>query len=372
MVQGRVRSGRSRATGSTAPGRGDVVVLGVGPVASSVTAWLEEHSGRSVRALDELAEDDPQGALAGADVVVLVAHAGDLRLSWAVPAEDRRAHAVGQARLVVGAARDAGVQHLVAVTSAMVHGAAPQRPVIHDGDELLGHGSGRRPVRRTGDAPDDGLREGIVGDLLAVEEVLERAARRRSPLVTVLRPAGMVGPGLDTLLTRHFEAPRLLSVRGVERTWQLVHVDDVAAAVALVVEQRLTGPLTVGAPDELTAREVEEAAGMRRVELAAATAFGTAERLHRVGALPAPASELAYAVYPWTVASDGLTAAGWEPRWSTAQCLDVLLVGVQGRIALAGRRFGARDAAALGAAGAAVALLGTAAVLRQARGRRRG
>ena len=71
---------------------------------------------------------------------------------------------------------------------------------------------------------------------------------------------------------------------------------------------------------------------MRRVELAAATAFGTAERLHRVGVLPAPASELAFVVYPWTVAADRLRAAGWEPRWSSAACLDVLLEGVQGRL----------------------------------------
>ena len=49
---------------------------------------------------------------------------------------------------------------------------------------------------------------------------------------------------------------------------------------------------------------------MRRIELAAATAFGTAERLHRVGVLPAPASELAFVVYPWTVAADRLRRGG--------------------------------------------------------------
>ena len=46
------------------------------------------------------------------------------------------------------------------------------------------------------------------------------------------------------------------------------------------------------------------------------------------------------------------------------------LVVIRGRHAVAGRRVDRRDAA-MGAAGAAVALLGTAAVLRQARERRR-
>ncbi|GEA86126.1 NAD-dependent dehydratase [Cellulomonas cellasea] len=372
MVQREVRSGRSGARGGDAV-PGELVVVGVGPVATALDGWLSANGPRVVRRLDAVPEQEPHAALAGAEVVVLVAHGGDLQAAWAVPAEERRAEAVAHAARVVSAAREAGVRHLVAVSSAMVHGAAPDRPTIHDGDPILGHGSGAgRSLRRTGEAPDDGLRDGVVGDLLAVEAVLARAARRRSPLVTVLRPAALVGPGLDTLLTRHFEAPRLLTVRGVERCWQFVHVDDLASAVATAVDARLTGPLTVGAADELSAREVEAAAGMRRVELAAATAFGTAERLHRVGVLPAPGAELAYAVYPWSVASDGLRAAGWEARWTTAECLDVLLVAVQGRIALAGRRFGARDAAALGAAGAAVALIGTAAVLKQARGRRRG
>lgn len=258
---------------------------------------------------------------------------------------------------MLAGARAARVPHVVAITSAMVHGAAPRQAPLADDAPLIS-------AAEAGD--------GVVGDLLAVEALLGRAARRRSgPLVTVLRPAAVVGPAVDTMLTRHFEAPRLLTVRGVEREWQFTHVDDVGSAVALVLDQRLRGQFTVGHPDVLTAREVEAAAGMRRIELAAVTAFGAAERLHRVGALPAPASELAYTVYPWTVTGAGLLAAGWEPRWSATQCLDVLLEGVQGRTALAGRRLGARDAAAVGAAGAAVAMIGTAAVWRRARARRR-
>jgi UDP-glucose 4-epimerase len=239
----------------------------------------------------------------------------------------------------------------------VVHGAWPDRPVVRDGD----------PVHRDGDEQQDGL----VGDLLAVEAVVARSGRRKTPLLTVLRPAALVGAGVDTFVTRHFEAPRLLTVRGAARQWQFVHVEDLGTAARFAVEHAMTGALTVGAVDVLDPGQVETAAGMRRVELAATTAFGTAERLHRVGVLPAPAAELAFVVYPWTVAADRLRAAGWEARWSSAACLDVLLEGVQGRVAVAGRRLGTRDAAALGAAGAAVAVIGTAAVWRQARARRR-
>ncbi|MFC0714363.1 NAD-dependent epimerase/dehydratase family protein [Cellulomonas biazotea] len=369
MVSGQVRSGRT--AGGRRAGRDDVtdggtehagadgrapdrvVVVGTGPVATAVRAAWED-----ARAVDELPEQEPQSALVGADVVVLVAHTGDLALQAGPSPRDRQAAAVAQAQHVLAAARAVGVRHVVVVGSAVVHGAAPDRPVVHDRD----------PLPRSTDAPRDGL----VAELVAVEAVVARAARRRTPLVTVLRPAALVGPGVDTFVTRHFEAPRLLTVRGAVRQWQFVHVDDVASAARFAVEHGLTGALTVGAIDVLSPSQVEAAAGMRRVELAPTTAFGTAERLHRVGVLPAPASELAFVVYPWTVASDRLLAAGWTPRWSSPECLDVLLEGVQGRVAVAGRRVGSRDAAALGAAGAAVALIGTAAVWRQARARRHG
>ncbi|WP_307844955.1 nucleoside-diphosphate sugar epimerase [Actinotalea solisilvae] len=363
-VSGPLRSGRSGAPDGATPA-GDVVVVGGGPIATAVVNRLAAagagNGSGTVRALPDLPERSPGSALAGARVVVLVADPADLSAAPSgtgpgSPAE-RRAAAVALAQRTVAGARAARVEQVVAVTSAMVHGAAPDRPVIHDDDAPL-----------TTPGP------GLVGDLVAVESVLARAAAKRgprAPRVVVLRPAAVVGPGVDTLVTRHFAAPRLLVVRGVERPWQLVHVDDVASAVEVAVRERWSGAATVAAEPVLHPDEVVRVAGMRRIELAAVTAFGTAERLHRVGVLPAPAEELAFTVYPWTVDPARLRAAGWEPAHDARACLDVLIAGVRGRVALGGRQVDGRDVA-LGAAGAAVALLGTAAVWKQARTRRYG
>ena len=359
-----VRSGRSpqRGAGSAdaaalstedgADGVDDVVVVGRGPVARAVAAGWPGV----VRTIDELPVHGARLTLVGASVVVLVGHSGEQEVVGTRGQWDRQADVVAHTQRTLAAARAVGVRHLVAISSAAVHGAWPDRAEIHDADPVA--------------AVDEASRDGLVGDLLAMEAVLERGTRRARPLITILRPAALAGPGVDTFVTRHFEAPRLLTVRGATREWQFVHVEDLASAVRFAVEHQLTGTLTVGAADVLTPEQVERAAGMRRIELAATTAFGTAERLHRVGVLPSPAAELAFVVYPWTVASDGLRAAGWAPLWTSATCLDVLLEGVQGRLAVAGRRLGTRDAAAIGAAGAAVAFLGTAAVWRQARARR--
>lgn len=342
-MTGKVRSGRT----------GGVVVVGRGPLADAVTAWLVEHPVVSggARAVADLPVVGAAEELGEAAAVVLVADDADLRAVRTGGPQERRDVLVALAQRTVAAAREAGVPRLVAITSAMVHGAAPGRAVIGDAE-----------------VPPTELPEGQVGDLVAVESVLARAAARSAgPTVLVLRPAAVVGPGVDTLVTRHFAAPRLLTVRGAERPWQMVHVDDVASAVALAIEQGWSGAATVGA-GTLEARQVERLAGMRRVELAAVAAFGIAERLHRVGVLPVPAAEMAFVVYPWSVEPARLLEAGWSPVHDAEDCLRVLLDGVRGSLALAGRQVAGRDMA-LGAAGAAVALLGTAAAWRQARAR---
>ncbi len=290
-------------------------------------------------------------ALAGVDAVVWVAAPADLQAALAARTAARRDRTVRIAQTLATATAAAGASRLVVVTSATVYGARADNPV---------------PL--TEDAPLRAVRDlGVVGDLLAVEEVIQQARGVHPGLeYTVVRPAAVVGPGIDTVLTRHFEAPRLLAVKGAAPAWQFCHVDDLAAAVVTVLTHGLGPVVTVGAEGWLTQHEVEVLTGMRRVELTEAVALGTASRLHRVGILPAPASELTYAVYPWAVDSRTLRAAGWRPAYDNTTCVGVLLDSIKGRHALGARRVNRKEAA-LGAASAAVALVGTAAALRRAK-----
>jgi nucleoside-diphosphate-sugar epimerase len=301
----------------------------------------------------DVASPEVADSLAGADVVVHLAAADDLATVLGLPATERRVRAVRAAQAVTTAAAAVGVQRLIVVTTAMVFGARPDNPVPLS-DDAVGRAD-----------PDDGL----IGDLLEVERVLERTPRVHPGLsLTVIRPAALVGPGVDSAVTRHFEAPRLLVLRGASTRWQFCHVDDLAAAIWTALELGIDGWLTAGSVDSLTEGDVERLSGMRRLEVPAGLAFSTAERLHRVGVLPTPASELAYVVHPWVIGSATLAAAGWVPAHDNESCLRVLLEEVSGRRTVVGRRVDRRDAA-MGAAGAAVALVGTAAILRQARSR---
>ena len=256
---------------------------------------------------------------------------------------------------VLTAAAATGVRRVVVCTSAMVYGALPDNelPLAEDA-----------PLRAV---PDGGL----LSDWLEIERLAAQAPRSHPGLqVTVVRPATVVGPGIDSLLTRHFEAPRLLVVRDSTPRWQFCHVDDLAAALELAALGTVTGAVTVGCDGWLDQTEVELLSGLRRIELPAAIAFGTAERLHRLGVIPAPASDLQYVVHPWVVPSTRLLEAGWRPTYDNPTALGLLLEQVRGHYTLASRRVGRRDAT-IGAAGAAVAVVGTAALVRAARRKRR-
>jgi len=198
-----------------------------------------------------------------------------------------------------------------------------------------------------------------------------------------------VGCGVDTILTRHFEAPRLLSIKGSRTSWQFCHVDDLLAAIELVATAGLTPSgasssgdesadstglvvAAVGSSGWLDQADVERVTGKRHIELPSSVAFTTAERLHRLGVTPAGSSDLQFLVHPWVVDTRRLTAAGWQPAYDNETALREAMSESSGRLAIGGHRLGRRDAAAGAAVGATVALVGTAALVRRARRRRHG
>jgi nucleoside-diphosphate-sugar epimerase len=362
---------RQRRSGNGAAGRHPAVAVtgasrGIG---RALTAHLAASASvRKVVAIDDHRGDVPgvtwrvadvrdpalAGRLAGVDVVVHT----DLDLAPDSEHRARRAFNVRGAQTVLTAAAAGRVGRVILVTSAMVYGARADNPV---------------PLPETTPLAAD-VDSSVAGDLLEIEEVAERSPRSHPGLeVTVVRPAALVGDDIDTIVTRHFEAPRLLTVKGCEPRWQFCHIDDLVSALELAVTGEVTGEFAVGCDGWLDAEAVCELSGLRGIELPASLTFGAAQRLHRVGVTPAPAADLRYVVYPWVVDCTTLRAAGWRPKYDNTAALQVLLEGRGGRHAVAGRRITRKEATitAAGAAAGAGAVIGTAAIVRIARRRHR-
>lgn len=246
------------------------------------------------------------------------------------------------------AARAAGVVRIVLATSAEVL-AAPAGAALPLTEDL--------PLR---DAPDSPL----TGELLEIERLADHATRTGLQVV-VLRPAclvgGRLGPAYDGALLSSLDGQRLLAVRGVEPMWQLCHAEDLLAALELAATAPVTSGAVVASAGWLAQREVEQLAGRRRLELPATVAVSTAERLHRLGLSSGSPAELDRLLAPLVVDPARLREAGWTPGWTAA---DALTAHLAARVGTSGR------SGTYTAAGATVALVGTAALVRRARRRR--
>ncbi|MBK7722764.1 MAG: NAD-dependent epimerase/dehydratase family protein [Austwickia sp.] len=287
--------------------------------------------------------------LQGAHIVIHVALGTDVEREQETSPAQRRAESVRFAQTVLTSAVAVGARHVVVITSARVYGARPDNPVPLTAADAI------RP------SPD----AGVAMDLVAVEDVVARA-RTTYPGVrfVLVRPAPVVGEGTDTAVSRHFAAPRLLTIRDTEPLWQFIHVDDLATAVATAIEGDLGPVVNVAAPGWLTQEEIETITGMRRIEVSRSIAVGTAQRLHQLGLLRSPAADLDFVAHPWVVDAEPLRAAGWAPAHDNEDCLRILLEGVHAfSIGLPT----VRKDAALGAASAAVAMVATAAIMRRRR-----
>lgn len=254
---------------------------------------------------------------------------------------------------VVSAIEAAGVSRVVLLSSAMVLGALPDNGVP------LADDAPRRA----------GLTEGMVADLLHAEEAFEAWAQRSGGSLTIVRRALLVGPGIDTALTRFFEAPRFLVIGDAEPLWQFTHIDDLASAVGFCLEHDVVGAVSAVCVGWWEQEQLIARTGMRALRLPAQVAISTADRLHRIGVSASSSAELDYLRYPWVVSGERLRVAGWVPRYSTEAAVAQLLEHASGSTAIAGRRVGRPDAASLGAAGAAAAVLGAAALVRARRRR---
>lgn len=327
--------------------------------AGDLVVGLDNRSGTAPEVLwrlTDLTSPHLVDAVRDVDAIVHLTPGVDLSSDLAEAPDARRGRAIRELQTLTVSAAAAGVPHLVVVTSAMVYGARPDNPVPIPEDSPL----------RSADT------EGLVADLGDLEDLLDTARQVHPGLqVTSVRPAALVGPGVDSIITRHFEAPRLLTLKGSEPRWQFCHVADLGSALGVVVHRQLGPVVAVGAPGSLSQEDVEAASGMRHVAVAASAAHGAAERLHRLGVLPLPATDLAYVSDPWVVEPSLLTAHGWVADHDNASALEVLLEEVRGRHALMARRVERKDAAlgAAGAASAAVALIATAALVRRRRRR---
>lgn len=217
----------------------------------------------------------------------------------------RRMSAVDVTERALRAASDAGVTHLVLLSSAMVYGAWPNNAVPLTEDA---------PLR-----PDVGF---AFATQLAMVEQMADAWRLEAPgrSVGVLRPALAVAAEGTPSVVRALVAGLGTRLDEDDPPSQFLHLDDLASAVALAHDERLDGVYNV-APDGWVPGDTVRALAGRppRLRLPSWMVEPVADLRWRFQRGPIPPGLRSYARYPWPVANDRLRAAGWAPTTTNEQ-----------------------------------------------------
>jgi nucleoside-diphosphate-sugar epimerase len=123
-----------------------------------------------------------------------------------------------------------------------------------------------------------------------------------------------VGPGAERLPARIILGRPPLRVRNAEPPVQVVHVDDLAAALVLVATRDLPGTFNVAADGWLAADDARALLPRTSVPAVPAEVLERALRgSWALGVGDIPPGVVPYLVHPWVVANDRLKQAGWAP-----------------------------------------------------------
>lgn len=248
---------------------------------------------------------------------------------------------VNGTRNILAAAAKCGVHQLVVISSGTVYGAHPDNPLPLPESA---------PRRANPDHP-------IAYQHLLVEELVDDwMAEQPVAAVAVLRPAVLLGPGVDDPFTRVLQAPVFPLIAGHPCPWQFAHVDDVAAAAHLALTQRLHGQFNVACHGWLSGEDVARLLGRRAVQVPPATAREVIRLLWERGIGAAPPGLLHYLMHPWVLETTALQEAGWEPEHTNRDTVREFAVAHHDEVAL-GRVVVRREQLRAAAAAAGLAVL---------------
>jgi len=161
------------------------------------------------------------------------------------------ANVMGTSRLLC-ACFDTGVRKVVVKSSMDVYGACATNPAFLGEDHPL---QGNR-------------RYGYVRDMVEIETLCS-GFRQHVPglMMSILRFPSIIGPTVDTPMTRLLSETWMPTLLGFDPMMQLIHEEDVVGALVHAVLNDVPGVFNVAAKDVLPLNKIRALAGKRPVSL---------------------------------------------------------------------------------------------------------
>ncbi|NKQ58406.1 NAD-dependent epimerase/dehydratase family protein [Amycolatopsis sp. K13G38] len=220
----------------------------------------------------------------------------------------KEVNVIGTMRLLAACQRSASVRKLVVKSSAAVYGAgARSQAVFTEDSELI-------PASSTGYAKDAVEMEGYVRGL---------ARRRPDITVTTLRFANLIGPDVDTVLSRYFALPVVPTVLGYDARLQLLHSGDGLAVLESAATEDKPGVFNVASDGVLTLSQAIRRAGRVELPVPRAVVPSVAKVLRGAHVVNFSEDQVRLLNYGRVVDTTRLKEVfGYRPRWTTAAAFD--------------------------------------------------
>jgi UDP-glucose 4-epimerase len=215
---------------------------------------------------------------------------------------------IGTMQLLAACQRSPQVRKLVVKSSAAVYGSGARVPAVCTEDM----------------APKGLSSSGYAKDAVEVEGYVRGFARRRPDvLVTTVRLTNLIGPGVDTVLTRYFALPVVPTVLGFDARVQLLHPEDALAVLERATVVDLPGVYNVGGDGVLTLSQAIRRAGRVAVPVPRVAMPAAARVFRNARGVDFSDDQIQFLNYGRVVDTTHLKRDfGFQPRWSTRQAFD--------------------------------------------------
>ncbi len=215
---------------------------------------------------------------------------------------------MGAMQLFAACQKAPSVRRVILKSSSEVYGSHPHDPVMHTEDS-----SSRRP-------PGDGFGR----DSMDIEAYARGLARRRPDIaVTILRLANMIGPAMDTALSRYLAGPLVPTVLGHDARLQLLHEQDALGALERATMAGRAGTFNVGASGIIMMSQAIRRSGRLAVPMpkSALWAVDSLRKATRNSELNV--DQIEYLIYGRVMDTARMrTELGFQPKWTTLEAFD--------------------------------------------------
>jgi len=215
---------------------------------------------------------------------------------------------MGAMQLFAACQKAPSVRRVVLKSTSEVYGSSPRDPVLFTEDS-----SSHRSFR-----------EGFAKDSLDIEGYVRGLGRRRPDIaVTILRLANMIGPAMDTTLSRYLAGPFVPTMFGQDARLQLLHEQDALGALERAAMAGQAGTFNIGASGIMMLSQAIRRAG--RIPLPVPGfgiwALDSLRRANRYSEITR--DQYNYLSYGRVMDTTRMRSElGYEPKWTTAEAFD--------------------------------------------------